>query len=102
MKRYQCIKHYYIIDDLCYTAGNLYNFHNIDNTDLIGCVDNLGITRIVDEELREHFQELLDLNVDEPDKERDQYVMQESRGCSGMFWAFIITAVVITLYAIFG
>lgn len=102
MKRYQCIKTYRFGEDVPFTAGKLYNFVNVQNTDILEVVDNNGEAWTVDEYLAGHFQELLDLNVDEIEQEREQYVMQESRGCSGMFWALVITAVIITLYAIFS
>jgi len=102
MKRYQCIKT--IRHELFeFEPGSIYNFTVNPGENFYGHKTQTGrIIWLTSQQIREHFQELLDLNVDEIEKARDQYVMQESRGCSGMFWAFIITAVVVILYAIFG
>jgi len=103
MNRYQCIKNYYVFGDLCFTAGNLYNFHNIENTDLIGCVDNLGITRVVDEELRDHFQELEDIGlVDDPyidhDSREYDFFLQNHKGCSPLGAAIAVTVATISAF----
>jgi len=101
MNRYQCIKNYYVFGDRCFTAGSLYNFHNIENTDLIGCVDNLGITRVVDEELRDHFQELQDIGIiDDPyidhDSREYDFFLQNHKGCSRWFtWSIVIVATIL-------
>ena len=79
MKRYQCIKNVVTDGDyIDFKAGNIYEVTFISGFETL--VDEYGDTWNVDENLLYHFQELLDLNVD--DHEEDQYVaLQPVHGC---------------------
>lgn len=109
MKRYQCIKNWYT-----FTQGG--TFPAIEGppsheggADLIG--PNGRIYEVTRQQLFDHFQELLDLNVDDMDavyadqENLDYVLMQQAPGCTRTGLA-ICAVVVITLliiaYKIFG
>jgi hypothetical protein len=99
MKRYQCIKNYYVGPHPAFSAGSVYPFFTIENTDLLGVVDNFGTTHIVDEELGTIFHELIDLNVDQMEEEEYRMLVPDgslTRGCAVAI-AIIITVIILML-----
>lgn len=96
MKRYQCIKN--VVTDggyIDFKAGKIYEEFNLSGWPTL--VDEYGDTWNVDENLMYHFQELLDLHVDEI--EADTYRMPIPDKRLGLGIAICI-AVVITMAAI--
>lgn len=80
MKRYQCIKTTrHELFEFC--PGSLYDFIVNSGGNFYGYKTPVGrIIRLTSMEIRECFQELLDLNVD--DQEQQAYVaIQPVRGC---------------------
>lgn len=110
MKRYQCIKNYRSDSmrhpTVDFKAGSISDFTVNPGGNFYGYRTTSGrMLWISSTDMRRHFQELLDLNVDDPytDYEAQEYELLQPAGCArGAVWAIVITAAVVILYAIFG
>src|SRR5690348_15599696 len=99
MKRYQCIKNV-IIDKFEFKQGHIYNFD--EKLGFHGYKTVLGrVIWIAYPQMGEHFQELLDFNID--DHEEEQYTAMFSKtnriglGCAIVI-AFIITVLALIFF----
>jgi hypothetical protein len=85
MKRYQCIKNVVTDGDyIDFKAGNIYEVTFISGFETL--VDEYGDTWSVDENLLYHFQELLDLHVDDHEEEQSTALIPSEKalgtGCA--------------------
>jgi hypothetical protein len=100
MKRYQCIKtlRHELFE---FEPGEPYNFTVNPGGNFYGHKTQTGrIIWLTSQQIRDHFHELMDLNVDEIEEARQDN--DEPRGCAGIVYATVITILIVILYAIFA